>query len=71
MSETSTHRQVPIKAEYYAEIEKIVKHSAEFGSVSDYVNRLLQEVLFGGGDAPYTQEEEEAVKQRLRDLGYL
>lgn len=45
-----------------------------FTSVSDYVTFVLREVLAGEakrGKEPFTKEDEEKVKERLRARGYL
>ncbi|RLI90305.1 MAG: CopG family transcriptional regulator [Candidatus Altiarchaeales archaeon] len=45
-----------------------------FTSVSDYVTFVLREVLSGEEEEerePFTKEDEEKVKERLRALGYL
>lgn len=48
-----------------------------FDSADEYVRDVLRQVyekLEGGGDsgdATYTEEEEEKVKDRLRGLGYM
>ena len=58
--------------------EKIEKRLAEtgFASVSDYITFVLNEVIsetVGDGDAavPFTKEDEDNVKERLRALGYI
>ena len=48
----------------------------EFKTLSEYVNFILEEVISSleeqeDEDIEYTEEEEEKVKQRLKDLGYL
>jgi Arc/MetJ-type ribon-helix-helix transcriptional regulator len=45
-----------------------------FTSVSDYVTFVLREVLSGETEEdkePFTKEDEEKVKGRLKSLGYL
>ena len=71
--DTSSERLTPveIRERYYREIERIVAQSAQFDSVADYVNFVLNEVLFGEGNDDSSEEDEEIVRQRLRDLGYL
>ena len=64
-------KKIAIKNELYREIERIVEQSDQFDDVSEYVNFVLQELLFGEGDSGYSEEDEEMVKKRLRDLGYL
>lgn len=55
--------------------EKIKERIKETGftSVSDYVTFVLREVLSGEEEEkePFTKEDEEKVKERLRALGYL
>ena len=58
--------------------EKIEKRLAGtgFASVSDYITFVLKEVVSetdGDGDAavPFTKEDEDNVKERLRALGYI
>ena len=69
MTKTSTN--IEIKSEYYQEIEKIVEHSSQFQTVSEYVNFVLKEMLFGFSDSGRTESEEDQIKQRLQDLGYM
>lgn len=61
---------IEIQSEYYREIEKIVAHSQQFSSASDYVNFVLKEFLYGG-DAARSEPDQAALKRRLKDLGYL
>ncbi|HEX54811.1 MAG: CopG family transcriptional regulator [Candidatus Altiarchaeales archaeon] len=57
--------------------EKIKKriNGTGFTSVSDYVTFVLREILAeeeeDEGEEPFTKEDEEKVKERLRALGYL
>ncbi len=71
--DTSSEKLTPvdIREPYYREIERIVAQSAQFDSVADYVNFVLNEVLFGEGNDDSSEEDEAVVRQRLRDLGYL
>jgi Arc/MetJ-type ribon-helix-helix transcriptional regulator len=54
-------------------IDKIQEHikGTEFNSVSEYIIFILQEVLEEKDKSVLTKEEENQVKQRLKDLGYL
>ena len=63
-------KEIKVLTEYYVEIEKIVQQSGQFETVSDYVNFVLKEMLFGEDDA-VSNEEREALKKRLKSLGYL
>ena len=66
----SCFKEIKILTECYVEIEKIVQQSEQFETVSDYVNFVLKEMLFGEDDA-VSNEEREALKKRLKSLGYL
>ena len=63
--------KVEIKSEYYQEIEKIIAQSSQFQTVSEYVNFVLKEMLFGDTGSRRTEREEELIKKRLQDLGYI
>ena len=71
--DTSSEKLIPveIREPYYREIERIVAQSGQFDSVADYVNFVLNEVLFGEASDDPSEEDEKIVRQRLRDLGYL
>jgi len=45
--------------------------SKEFPSVEAYVVYVLEEVLKQTADPAYTKAQEDAVKERLENLGYL
>lgn len=64
-------KKIEIKTEYYKEIEKIVAQSSQFQTVSEYVNFILKEMLFGDTDSERTKVEDEVIKKRLQDLGYM
>lgn len=42
-----------------------------FTSVSSYVGYILREVVAEKGEKPFTEEDEEKVKEKLRSLGYM
>ena len=65
---------VRISRKLYLEIEKRVKESqGEFRDVREYVEFVLSEVVKEDEktEAPYTPEEEEEIKRRLKALGYI
>jgi len=65
---------VRISVKLYKEIEKRVKESqGGFKDVREYVEFVLSEVVKEDekAEAPYTPEEEEEIKRRLRALGYI
>lgn len=68
---------IKISKDLYARVENRVKMSnEEFKNVEDYVTFLLTEVVSeadsqnADGNA-YTKEEEEEIKGRLKNLGYI
>jgi len=68
---TKNKTNIEIKSEYYREIEKIVGQSNQFQTVSEYVNFVLKEMLVGFTDSERTESEEDLIKKRLQDLGYI
>jgi len=64
---------VRIPKNLYEEISKRVKESeGEFKDVEEYVTFVLNEVVREDDEENvYTPEEEEEIKKRLKQLGYL
>ena len=68
--------KVSLKKPLAKRLHKRLKET-ECKTLSEYVNFILEEVINSleeqeaEEDIEYTEEEEEKVKQRLRDLGYL
>lgn len=62
---------VQILKEHYEAIEKIVASSGQFQSVTEYLNFALKNLLSSDKTSGYTKEEEEIIKKRLEDLGYM
>ncbi len=67
-------KNVPIPTELYDAIANRVKET-EFSSVEEYVTFVLEEVIKDEDEdeeeTPFTPEDEEEVKKRLKALGYL
>ena len=65
---------VSIPTQLYSKIKGRIEGTG-FTSVSDYVTYVLREVLASleeeEKEKPFSREEEEKVKDRLRALGYL
>lgn len=63
---------VSIPAPLFKKIEQRIKGTG-FTSVSSYVTYVLREVVSEEEEEaePFTKEDEERVKQRLRALGYI
>ena len=65
-------KAVFLPAELYGKVEERVK-AADFGSVDEYVEFVLEEVVKEEEEEEkaFSEEEEKEVKKRLKDLGYL
>jgi Arc/MetJ-type ribon-helix-helix transcriptional regulator len=63
--------KIEILKEYHDQIQKLIAQSTQFQSVSDYVNFVLKEVLAANDRPAACDEDDEALKKRLEDLGYL
>ncbi|AJG40175.1 hypothetical protein TRQ7_01640 [Thermotoga sp. RQ7] len=66
-------KQVNIPDELYEAIEKKLEEYG-FKTVDEYVTFVLREVLGSEEESEsevFSEEEEEIIKKRLRDLGYL
>ncbi|MCD6507276.1 CopG family transcriptional regulator [Candidatus Poribacteria bacterium] len=68
----SDKRKVEISAELYEAIEKRLEEYG-FSTVDEYIEFVLQELLYEDeSDAPvFDEDEEEKIRKRLRDLGYI
>jgi len=42
-----------------------------FSEVEEYLKFAIEEIISSKEDSPYSEDDEEKVKQRLRDLGYI
>lgn len=62
--------QITLPDELGKKLEDRVTQSGEFASVDAYVKYVLEEVL-KQTEATYTKDQENAVKERLENLGYL
>jgi len=71
-ADMSSKKKVEISAELYEAIEKRLEEYG-FSSVDEYIEFVLQELLYEDeSDAPvFEEDEEEKIKKRLRDLGYI
>jgi len=63
---------VSIPTPLFEKVKERIKGTG-FTSVSSYVGYVLREILSEDDDdnEPFSQEDEERVKDRLRSLGYL
>jgi Arc/MetJ-type ribon-helix-helix transcriptional regulator len=71
MKEKGEKKTVFLPAELYSKVEERVK-ATDFGSVDEYVEFVLEEIVKEEEEErTFSKEEEEEVKKRLKDLGYL
>jgi Arc/MetJ-type ribon-helix-helix transcriptional regulator len=71
MKEKEERKAVFLPAELYGKVEERVK-ATDFGSVDEYVEFVLEEVVKEEEEErAFSEEEEKEVKKRLKDLGYL
>ncbi|MGQ4832795.1 MAG: CopG family transcriptional regulator [Candidatus Asgardarchaeia archaeon] len=65
---------ISIPVPLYEKVKKLIKGTG-FTSVSDYVTFILREILASVEEdlkkEPFTKEDEERIKRRLKALGYL
>ena len=73
-----SEKTITIPDETYQKLAERVEQKGDFSSVQEYVINILQQVVEKlqnqtkeKQDTPYSREDEEAVKKRLRNLGYL
>lgn len=65
-------RKIEISADLYRRLEEAVAANDDFADVPSYVSFVLEQVLKEDKpDDAYSEEEEEVIKKRLEDLGYL
>jgi Arc/MetJ-type ribon-helix-helix transcriptional regulator len=71
MRKKGEKKTVFLPTELYSKIEERVR-AMDFGSVDEYVQFVLEEVVKEEEEErAFSEEEEEEVKKRLKDLGYL
>ena len=71
MKEKEEKKSVFLPAELYGKVEERVR-ATDFGSVDEYVEFVLEEVVKEEEEEKaFSEEEEKEVKRRLKDLGYL
>jgi Arc/MetJ-type ribon-helix-helix transcriptional regulator len=63
--------QVSVPKDLYEKVKKYVEEQGTFSSVDELVEFLLRQLLEEQGGTSMSKEDEEAVKDRLRRLGYL
>lgn len=63
--------QVSVSADLYLRAKRYIEQQGTFSSVDELVEFLLREFLQEQEGEVMSKEDEEAVKDRLRRLGYL
>ena len=63
--------QVSVPADLYLKAKRYIEQQGTFSSVDELVEFLLREFLQEQEGEVMSKEDEEAVKDRLRRLGYL
>ncbi len=62
---------VHISREAYEKARKFIEENGGFNSVEELIEFLIDEATGGVEVEGLTKEEEEKVKERLKDLGYI
>ncbi len=72
--------QVQLSDELYKHLEQFANESDEFSTVDEYVAYILQQVVDkkkstqqaeGQQDGTYSKDDEDKIRERLKNLGYL
>lgn len=63
--------QITLPDDLAKKLTERINASNEFSSLDAYVCYILEEVLKQTDTATYTKAQEDAVKERLENLGYL
>ncbi len=73
--------QIQLNDKLYQQLESIINNSQEFKDVSTYVSYILDQVVQKKlqqthqptvtGNANYSQADEDKIRERLKNLGYL
>jgi len=71
MLESEDKVSISLSKSLYKKIKEKIEGSGAFNSVEDYVEFVLEELLKEEEETPFTPEEEEEIKKRLRALGYI
>jgi len=71
MLESEDKVSISLSKSLYKKIKEKIEGSGTFNSVEDYVEFVLEELLKEEEETPFTPEEEEEIKKRLRALGYI
>ncbi|WP_268544106.1 CopG family transcriptional regulator [Candidatus Nitrosotenuis cloacae] len=62
---------ITINSKFFEEISKKIQNTEQgFSSVEDYVDYVLEEILFGK-DAQDNEHQKQMIESELKKLGYL
>ncbi len=62
---------IEISRDAYERARKFIEENGGFSSVEELIEFLIEEATSGIDVGGLTAEEEEKVKERLKDLGYI
>lgn len=68
--DTSPGRTIRVPEEVARGIEERIRDSS-FGSIDAFVAFVLARLLEQSGETAFSEEDERALKERLRSLGYI
>lgn len=68
---TSDKKSILISSKLFDIISNRIKNSIEFGSVDEYVDYVIAEILEIKKPESYTKEEYEKIEKHLKDMGYI
>ena len=67
----SNRTAITINSKFFDEISKKIKNTEQgFASVEDYVDYVLEEILFGS-DAQQNEQQKQMIENELKKLGYI
>lgn len=63
-------KTVELDADTYVQVEEIAKNNG-YDTVEKFIESLLSEVIKESKSSEVSKEDEEKIKERLKNLGYL
>ena len=69
-SEKTKFTTVSVPVPLFEKVKKQIEGTG-FTSVSSYVGYILREVVAEKGESPFTKDDEEEIRKKLENLGYL
>jgi len=62
---------VYISKELYERTKKFIETQGSFTNIEEFIEFILSEMISEKFTTPYTKDEEEKIKERLKALGYI